>query len=150
MKLEPAESEVIAAEAGHYAERVQSPSGRETYERLRSAASTGQLPEDLATVVGQVVELGLQTGRIRGVYGPHGVLTAIGVFRRTPQGQDLSKKVESVNEALEALRGQVVERVTVSAPSPGAATLTLETGEARMAMSFDPEGPSVRTLEVSL
>jgi hypothetical protein len=66
-----------------------------------------------------LLELGLQTGRLRSVYGPEGEQAALGLFRRLPQGKELSQTTSDLNEALEALSGRTLERLSVHAVGPG-------------------------------
>jgi hypothetical protein len=146
LRLHAAEQEIVVAEAEHFAARANNPA----YAELRDAAGRGELGEDLVPVLGQILELGLATGRIRGAYGPHGEMTARTIFRRTPRGRELSKQVTDVNEALEALDGRTIEGVSVSAPAPGAFILTLDAGGTKIVLNFDRAGPSVKSLEVSL
>lgn len=150
LRLHPNETEVVAAEAEHYASRVGSPDAREAYERLRDAAEVGELPEDLVPVLGQLLELGLGTGRIRSAYGPHAEMAVRGLFRRTPRGRELSRQVGEVNEAVEQLSGQVLEKLSLHAGGPGRYLLTVETGEARVVVSLDGRGATVKSVEVSL
>lgn len=150
LRLHPDEAEVVAAEAEHYASRVGSPDAREAYGRLQEAAESGELPDDLVAVLGQLLELGLGTGRIRSAYGPHAEMAVRGLFRRTPRGRELSRQVGEVNEALEQLGGGTLEKLALHAGGPGRYVLTVETGEARVVVSLDGRGASVKSVEVSL
>lgn len=149
LRLHPNEAEVVAAEAEHYASRVGNPETRLAYERLREGAEAGELADDLVPVLGQLLELGLGTGRIRSAYGPHAEMAVRGLFRRTPRGRELSRQASEVNEALEQLRGGALEKVSVQTSGPGRYLLTLETDEARVVVSLDGHGASVKSLEVS-
>jgi hypothetical protein len=84
-----------------------------------AAVEDGQVEGDDAAALGELLELGLQTGRLRSVYGPEGEQAALGLFRRLPQGKEISQSTSELNEALEALSGRALEKLSVHAVGPG-------------------------------
>ena len=82
--------------------------------RSTTARSTG----DDADALAELLELGLQTGRIRALYGPEGEQAALALFRRLPLGRELTESTRELNEALQALEGRTIERVAVTALDP--------------------------------
>jgi len=84
-----------------------------------AAVDDGQVEGDDAAALGELLELGLQTGRLRSVYGPEGEQAALGLFRRLPQGMEISQSTSELNEALEALSGRELEKLSVHAVGPG-------------------------------
>jgi hypothetical protein len=84
-----------------------------------AAVEDGQVEGDDAAALGELLELGLQTGRLRAVYGPEGEQAALGLFRRLPQGKEISQSTSELNEALEALSGRTLEKLSVHAVGPG-------------------------------
>src|SRR6476646_7682739 len=62
----------------------------------------------------QVLELGLQTGRIRAYYGPGGEQATLRILRRLPRGKARVESAGEVSNVLSSLAGKVVERVSVS------------------------------------
>ena len=84
-----------------------------------AAVDDGQVEGDDAAALGELLELGLQTGRLRAVYGPEGEQAALGLFRRLPQGKEISQSTNELNEALQALSGRALEKLSVHAVGPG-------------------------------
>src|SRR5262245_60181414 len=60
--------------------------------------------EDAATLE-ELLELGLQSGRIRASYGPGGEQAALTLYRRLPRGTELTESARQVTAALRALEG---------------------------------------------
>ena len=70
-----------------------------------------------------VLELGLQTGRIRALYGPGGEQAALRLYRRLPRGAEVAETAAEVNEALARARRaaswtQSSSERSAPAPSP--------------------------------
>jgi hypothetical protein len=84
-----------------------------------AAVEDGRVEGDDAAALGELLELGLQTGRLRSVYGPEGEQAALALFRRLPQGKEISQSTSELNEALEALSGRALEKLSVHAVGPG-------------------------------
>ena len=66
--------------------------------RAKSAADSAELLES-------VLELGLQTGRIRAYYGPGGEQAALSTLRKLPRGRVRTDTARDVSAALQALAG---------------------------------------------
>src|SRR5581483_5619840 len=81
--------------------------------------------DDEAQALEELIELGLQSGRIRSVYGPEGEQAALKTFRRLPGGRVLAESASEVSEALSALEGKPLEHVRVQSTGPGSFLLTL-------------------------
>ena len=64
----------------------------------------GSVVEEIETLE-RILELGLQTGRIRALYGPGGEQAVLRLYRKLPQGTEAAAAVEAVNEALRASPG---------------------------------------------
>ena len=79
----------------------------------------GAVVEEIETLE-RILELGLQTGRIRALYGPGGEQAALRLYRRLPSGTALRQSADEVSEALSALRGRELESVSLSALGPSA------------------------------
>src|SRR5712691_2153504 len=84
-----------------------------------AAVDDGRVEGDDAAALGELLELGLQTGRLRSVYGPEGEQAALGLFRRLPQGRELSQSTKDLTEALDALTGRTLDGVSVHSVGPG-------------------------------
>jgi hypothetical protein len=93
-----------------------------------------------------VLELGLQSGRIRALYGPGGEQAAVATLRRLPRGRERGESARDVSQALQALVGKRLESVSLGAVGPGAFTLTLGVGGAELAVRLDRVGARVTSV----
>jgi hypothetical protein len=115
----------------------------ETKARLASlvaAADDGEVMGDDAATLQEVLELGLQSGRLRAVYGPGGEQAALKTFRRLPRGAELAASARDVSVALAALQGRVLERVELTAVGPGAFQLKIEADGLEASIRLDRQG----------
>ncbi len=124
MKLEPAEAEVLAADAAAFARAIPDPSARPRFEQLAAAAAEGEVPDELVPAVEAMLELLFDRGR----------------------GRQQSIAAREVNKALRALRGQRVENLRVTA-GPSRHTLVLETDRCKLTLELDSAGARVASLE---
>ena len=114
--------EVAMAEA----QTVQSLASDETMRarlaELVAAVDEGDVGGDSAELLESVLELGLQTGRIRAYYGPGGEQAALKTLRKLPRGRVRSDSARDVSTALKTLAGSTIEAVS-AAVAPGALAL---------------------------
>ena len=74
---------------------------RELLDATAAAVESGaELSERETAEVDRIVSLGLQTGRIRALYGPSGEQAALRTYRRLPSGSELTASARQVSEAL--------------------------------------------------
>lgn len=113
---------------------------------LADAVDGARVPEALAPLLERIVELGLQSGRIRAVYGPGGEQAALQLFRRLPGGREASERAREVSAALAALEGRTLEAVSVAANGPGAFTLSLRAEGLDVSVRLDRAGARLATV----
>jgi hypothetical protein len=140
--------EVARAEAQAVLAAVQDEERRARLADLLAAVDEGEVEGDDAQALGELLELGLQTGRVRALYGPDGEQAALKVYRRLPVGRELGAAATDVNAALAQLEGRVVERVTVSAVGPGSHSVTVATEGLELTIRLDRSGASLGTVAV--
>ena len=140
--------EVARAEAQAVLAAVQDEERRARLGDLIAAVDEGDLGADEAATLERVVELALQTGRVRALYGPAGEQAALKVYRRLPVGRELGAAATDVNAALAQLEGRVVERVTVSAVGPGSHSVTVATEGLELTIRLDRNCASLGTVAV--
>jgi len=118
--------------------------------RLRLAELVAEIDdgevEQSEGLLEQVLELGLQTGRIRAYYGPGGEQATLRILRRLPRGKARVESAGEVSKALSSLAGKVVERVSVSSVAPGTYLLTLDAGGLELSVRLDPVGARVASV----
>ncbi len=107
-----------------------------------------ELSEGQALELDRIVSLGLQTGRIRALYGPGGEQAALRAYRRLPGGSEVAASAKAVNEALAALAGRSLDGVSIAAVGPGAFTLSLVAGGAEVSVRLDQQGARLASVGV--
>jgi hypothetical protein len=138
--------EVALAEAQTVLSMAQNDDMRARLAELVSDVDDGEVREGSAELLESVLELGLQTGRVRAYYGPGGEQAALSTLRRLPRGRDRSESAREVSTALQALNGQQIDAVKIAAVAPGAFTITIEAGGVEASVRLDTNGARLTSL----
>lgn len=146
--LRPAEQELALAETRAVLEAAVRPDYRDELASLELAIVEGVLDEQHSASLEPIVELALQAGRIRAVYGPPGEQAALRLYRKLPRGAALQESAREVSDALNSLQGHRLEGATLTAVGPGAYTLSLATDEGRLSVRLDRQGARISSVEV--
>jgi hypothetical protein len=115
---------------------------------LAAAVQDGELGDADAQSLGELFELGLQSGRIRSVYGPEGEQAALKTYRRLPEGRALADGAAEVTDALAGLAGRTLEDVRVQSTGPGSYLLTLAVDGLELSVRLDRAGARVHAVGV--
>jgi hypothetical protein len=107
---------------------------------LIAALRDGEVGDTDADALEELLELGLQSGRVRAVYGPGGEQAALRTFRRLPRGEAIASSAREVTEALSSLAGGTLETVAIQATGPGAFVLTLAADGRELSVRLDRHG----------
>jgi hypothetical protein len=121
---------------------------RERLAALAVAVEEGELAEEEAAELERVLELGLQAGRIRAVYGPSGEQAALRLFRRLPAGAGLAETARSVSAALSTLNGRSLDSFRIEVVGPGMYKIALVAGGAEVAVRLDRSGVQLASIGV--
>jgi len=140
--------EVALAEASAVLAMARDDGYRARLADLRGALDEGAVEGDDAEALEQLLELGLQSGRLRAVYGPGGEQAALSLYRRLPRGAALAASAREVTEALATLEGQPVESVSVQAVGPGAFALSLAAGGIELTLRLDRQGARLSSVAI--
>lgn len=127
---------------------VHDPERRGRLADLVAAVSEGELHDEEAQALEELLELGLASGRIRGLYGPEGEQAALKTYRRLPGGRALADCAAEVSEALSALEGRTLERVRISSGGPGSHLVTLAAGGLELSVRLDRAGARIHAVGV--
>lgn len=142
-ELEVARAEVEAVRAAvggsDYAELLD--------DLLTVLADGSELEGRHADELDRLLTLALQSGRVRALYGPGGEQAALRVFRKLPTGAELAESAAAVNDALAALDGRAIERLSLTAVGPGAFTLAVATDGPQLQVRLDRQGARVTSVE---
>jgi hypothetical protein len=138
--------EVALAEAQTVLALAQEGQVRARLAGLVAALDGGDVDGDDADLLENVLELGLQTGRIRAYYGPGGEQAAVVTLRRLPRGRARTESTHDVSEALHAFAGKRLDAVRIASVAPGAFTLSLEAGGFDLTVRLDAQGARVTSV----
>jgi hypothetical protein len=141
-------AEVALGEAQAVLSMVQDEERRARLADLVAAVSDGELAEEDADALAELLELGLQTGRLRAVYGPGGEQAALRVFRQLPRGKELAGSAREVSDALGSLVGKPLEKVELQATAPGAFLLTISVDGLELSVRLDRQGARVASVGI--
>jgi hypothetical protein len=120
---------------------VQDEDRRARLAALVAAVDEGELGDDEeAQALEELLELGLQTGRLRALYGPGGEQAALRTYRRLPGGRELGRAASEVTEALAALAGKTLESLSIQAVGPGVYVVSIEAEGAELSVRLDRQG----------
>ena len=138
--------EVALAEAQTVLAMARDETMRSRLAELVGAVDDGEVGGDSAELLESVLELGLQTGRVRAYYGPGGEQAALSTLRKLPRGQVRSTSAQEVSTALAALAGSTIDAVKIAAVAPGAFTLSIEAGGVQASVRLDGNGARLTSL----
>jgi hypothetical protein len=127
---------------------VHDPERRGRLADLVAAVQDGELGDEDAQSLEELLELGLQSGRIRSVYGPEGEQAALKTYRRLPGGRALADSASDVSEALSALAGKTLDDVKVQSTGPGSYLLTLAVDGLELSVRLDRAGARLHSVGV--
>jgi hypothetical protein len=139
-------AEVARAEAQAVLAMVSDEHRRGRLADLVAAVDEGVVEGEDAAALGELLELGLQSGRLRSVYGPEGEQAALGLFRRLPQGRELSQSTSELTSALEALEGRTLDRVSVHSLGPGEYGVSISAEGFELVLRLGRSGARISTI----
>ena len=139
-------AEVSRAEAQAVLAMLGDGQRRERLADVLAAVDDGRVEGEDAAALGELLELGLQTGRLRSVYGPEGEQAALGLFRRLPQGRELSQSTSELNEALDVLSGRTLEKLSVHVVGPGEYGVSISAEGFELAIRLGRSGARISTM----
>jgi hypothetical protein len=139
-------AEVARAEAQAVLAMVQDETRRGRLADVVAAVDDGEIGGDEADALAELLELGLQTGRVRSIYGPDGEQAALALYRRLPLGRELTQSTRELNEALGALEGRTIEKLSVSAVGPGEYGVTISTEDYEIVLRLGRAGARLATI----
>ena len=108
----------------------------------------GEVGDEESDALTELLELGLQTGRLRAVYGPGGEQAALRLFRKLPRGKELDASAREVSGALASLVGRPLESARIEATGPGSFLVSLSVDGLDVSIRLDRNGARLASLGV--
>ena len=148
LAIDPVQREVLLEELATLVVSLRDAGTRAPWEELAMAVDEGVVGENLLGRLEQVLEMTLQTGRVRRVHGAESEQALLRLFHQTPRGAASRRATEAVNRTLATLAGQTLETMLFTSQGPGVYRLGLETGHVKLTLQIDRHGVTVESLEV--
>lgn len=149
LALRGTELEVALGEVDAVLAAVPDGEYRERLEQLRAELQAGGVVDQVGVAeLDRLIEIALQSGRLRAVYGPGGEAAAARLYRRLPSGRELTASAREVAEALRSLSGQQLDDVSVAVNGPGAFSLGLTVGGREITVRLDRQGVRLHSVGV--
>ena len=150
LKLDPLQRDLLIPQIQAFLDATSDADARESYGALKAAVESMAVSSEHQARLGTIVEVALQSGRIRRLFGPGAELSLNALFQKTPRGREIARSLQELNTALSNLKGDTVEEVSAAARGPGSWALTVKTSGCQLVIRFERDGVRVESLEVAL
>ena len=148
LAIDAVQREVLLEELATLVVSLRDPQTRTPWEELAAAVDAGGVEESQLGRLEQILEMTLQTGRVRRVHGAESEQALLRLFHQTPRGAAARRATEAVNRTLATLAGQTVETMLFTTQGPGVYRLGVETSNCKLTLEIDRHGITVESLEV--
>lgn len=148
LAIDPGQREVLLEELAMLVVSLRDVETRAPWEELALGVDEGAVGEELLGRLEQILEMTLQTGRVRRVHGAESEQALLRLFHQTPLGAASRRATEAVNRTLATLAGQTIETMLFTSRGPGVYRLGLETDRVKLTLEIDRHGVTVESLEV--
>jgi hypothetical protein len=148
LAIDPAQREILLEELAMLVVSLRDAETRAPWEELAMGVDEGAVGEELLGRLEQILEMTLQTGRVRRVHGAESEQALLRLFHQTPLGAASRRATEAVNRTLASLAGQTIETMLFTSQGPGVYRLGLETDRVKLTLEIDRHGVTVESLEV--
>lgn len=151
IQLEAFQKEVLQQEVGAIAQRVSSNS--EAYSRyaaLLDEIERGEITSECTETLESILDVLLESGRARHLYGPPGEHTLTALFQRTPRGAALVQQSQALTRSLSGLEGQTLSTLSVRSSGPGTWAFTVQTDRCELTLQIDRRGIQIKSVDMDL
>jgi hypothetical protein len=150
LTLDPLQRDLLIPQIQAFLDATSDAAARESYGALKAAVESMAVSAEHQARLGTIVEVALQSGRIRRLFGPGAELSLNALFQKTPRGREIARSLRELNAALSRLKGDTVEEVSAVARGPGSWALTVKTSGCQLVVRFERDSVRVESLEVAL
>lgn len=148
LAIDALQREVLLEELATIVVSLRDPAAQAPWEELAAAVDAGEVEEEQLGRLEQLLEMTLQTGRVRKIHGAEGEQALLRLFHQTPRGAAARKATEAVNRTLAGLAGQTVESLLFTSRGAGVYRLGIATDRCKLTLEIDRHGVTVESLEV--
>lgn len=148
LAIDAVQREILLEELATLVVSLRDSATRTPWEELAAAVDAGGVDEDQLGRLEQILEMTLQTGRVRRVHGAESEQALLRLFHQTPRGSAARRATEAVNRTLATLAGQTIETLLFTTQGPGVYRLGIETSNCKLTLEIDRHGITVESLEV--
>ena len=120
------------------------------YLALRRDIEAGQFSPENVPSLENVLELTLHSGRVRRRQSAVAEKRLLRLFNSTPRGAAVKQAVAETNEALDSLKGQVLDTVSFTPGTPGTYRLLIDTEACRVNLEITRDGVTVKDVEIGI
>ena len=150
LRLDTLQRDILIPQIQAFIDATSDEAARESYAALKAAVESMEVAGEHQARLGAIVEVALQSGRIRRLFGPGAELSLNALFQKTPRGREIAESLRELNSALANLKGDAVEEMNAALRGPGSWALTVKTSGCQLVIRFERDGVRVESLEVAL
>jgi hypothetical protein len=141
---------ILEREVQAFLKGVADPEAQAHYTDLLQQVENEEVGEELAEALEDILEILVESGRARKLYGAAGENSLISLFQKTARGSALAQMSTEVNQALKGMQGQTLKGIHFRSSGPGSWALTLETDQCELTLRIDRKGLKVGSIGIDL
>ena len=149
-RLDDDERELLLNELDAFSSSLADAESKIPYIALRRNIEEGKIPLENIIYLENILELTLQSGRVRKLQSPQAEKRLLQLFNCTPRGDAIKRGVIETNKALAALKGRVLNTVSFTPNIPGAYRIRIDTDSCRVDLEINRQGVSVKAIEIDI
>lgn len=149
-RLEDEERELLLDELDSFAFSLAGVESKIPYTTLRRNIEEGKVPPENVIYLENILELTLQSGRVRRLQSPQAEKRFLQLFNCTPRGEAVKRAATETNKALASLKGNVLNKVSFTPKIPGAHRILIDTDSCRIDLEINRQGVSVKAVEIGI
>ncbi len=120
LSINALQKEILEQEVWAFLKGLIEPDAQARYAALLQQVEDEEIAEELSGALEGILEIVVESGRARKLYGPIGENSLTSLFQKTPKGSALSPMTTQVNQALGGLQGRIRRSAFVPRdPGPG-------------------------------
>lgn len=148
--LDEQDRELLLEELDGFTSSLADEESKIPYLALRRDIEAGKVSAEHIPRLENILELTLQSGRVRRRQSAVAEKRLLRLFNGTPRGAAVKQAVAETNEALASLKGQVLDTLSFTPGTPGTYRLLIDTEACRVNLEITRDGVSVKDVEIGI